>query len=277
MSESELYILYGLLAAGAGGLYLALPRVSVDGPRLRMAGVILGAAALAGVATYLARWVGSAFEGQTFFVIFAVLAVLAAARVVTHPRPVYSAVYFILVVLAVTGLCVLAAAEFLAAALVIIYGGAILVTYIFVIMLAQQAGQSAYDRQAREPVAAVLMGFLLAAAAAQALAIRDPIAGQAAQARTAYRYASWQPTEDAAPEPTPAPAVEGNVRAVGQTLMTTYVMAVEVAGLLLLVAVAGAIAVARKRIEPEAMTPEERRQAEEDRDLHKHGREAKPF
>ena len=56
-----------------------------------------------------------------------------------HPRPVYSAVYFVLVVLATTGLCVLAAAEFLAAALVIVYGGAIMVTYIFVIMLAQQA------------------------------------------------------------------------------------------------------------------------------------------
>jgi NADH-quinone oxidoreductase subunit J len=59
--------------------------------------------------------------------------------------------------------------------MVIIYGGAILVTYVFVIMLAAQAGGQAaaegqdpqtsplYDREAREPAAAVIVGFLLLA------------------------------------------------------------------------------------------------------------------
>lgn len=253
-----------------------MPRASADARRMHVAGAILGAAALAGGGTYLARWAGPAFAGRTFFVIFAVLAVAAAARVVTHPRPVYSAVYFILVVLAVTGLCILAAAEFLGAALVIIYGGAILVTYIFVIMLAQQAGQSAYDGQAREPLAAVLMGFLLAAAAAQAMTVRDPIAAHARE-QNGYRFASWGAVNDAAQQTSDAAIARGNVRAVGQTLMTRYVMAVEASGVLLLVAVVGAIAVARKRIATEEMTPEELRQAAEQADLHRHGREAKPF
>jgi NADH-quinone oxidoreductase subunit J len=288
VSTTALYVLYGFLAAGAGGLYLGLPRASVDARRLRGAGLILGAAALAGVGAYLARWVGEGFEGRAFLVIFGVLAVAAAARVVTHPRPVYSAVYFILVVLAVTGLCVLAAAEFLAAALLIIYGGAILVTYIFVIMLAQQAGQAAYDTHSREPLAAVLMGFMLAAAAAQAMTVRDPIAAQVLRSQGAYRYASWRPVEgatrqvdqrigDRAGENAGGPGAVGNVHTIGQELMTTYVMAVEVAGVLLLVAVVGAIAVARKRIEPEEMTPEEQRQAVSQEELHRIGREVKPF
>jgi NADH-quinone oxidoreductase subunit J len=289
VNTTALYILYGFLAVGAGGLYLCLPRVSADAQRLRGAGVILGAAALAGVGAYLVQWIGAGFEGRTFLVIFAVLAVAAAARVVTHPRPVYSAVYFILVVLAVTGLCVLAAAEFLAAALLIIYGGAILVTYIFVIMLAQQAGQAAYDARSREPLAAVLMGFMLAAAAAQAMTVRDPIAAQVLRSQSNYRYASWRQTDstarqaDAAADGNQAAqtadgaGTPGNVQSIGTTLMTTYVMAVEVAGLLLLVAVVGAIAVARKRIEPEDMTAEELEQIAETQDLQRIGREAKPF
>ncbi|MGB9624100.1 MAG: NADH-quinone oxidoreductase subunit J, partial [Phycisphaerae bacterium] len=54
-------------------------------------------------------------------------------------------------------------AEFLAAALVIIYVGAILVTYVFVIMLAQQSGTAACDSTARDPGFAVVVGFLLVA------------------------------------------------------------------------------------------------------------------
>jgi NADH-quinone oxidoreductase subunit J len=285
VSTTALYILYGLLALGAGGLYLCFPRVGEAARRLRGAGAILGAAALTGVGTYLISWVGEGFEGRTFLVIFGLLAVTAAARVITHPRPVYSAVYFILVVLAVTGLCVLAAAEFLAAALLIIYGGAILVTYIFVIMLAQQAGQAGYDARSREPLAAVLMGFMLAATAAQAMTVRDPIAAQVLGAQNSYRYASWQQTDAprdvnapgaAAAAASKEPAV-GNTQAIGKTLMTTYVMAIEVAGVLLLVAVVGAIAVARKRIDPDEMTSEELRQVAEAKDLHQAGREAKPF
>ena len=58
---------------------------------------------------------------------------------ITHPRPVYSALYFVLTVFATAGLFILLWAEFMAAALVLIYAGAILITYVFVIMLASQA------------------------------------------------------------------------------------------------------------------------------------------
>jgi NADH:ubiquinone oxidoreductase subunit 6 (subunit J) len=131
------------------------------------------------LAVFWTRWIGPEFRGRAFFIIFAAIAVVAAVRVVTHPRPIYSALYFVLVVLAVTGLCVLATATFLAAALVIVYGGAILVVYLFVIMLAQQGGMAPYDATSREPLAAVTLAFLIAAAATQAMASPDALVERA--------------------------------------------------------------------------------------------------
>ena len=76
-----------------------------------------------------------------YFWAFAAIAVAGAVRVVTHPRPVYSALYFVLTVFATAGLFILLWAEFMAAALVLIYAGAILVTYVFVIMLASSSAR----------------------------------------------------------------------------------------------------------------------------------------
>src|SRR5947207_1273185 len=78
---------------------------------------------------------------SVFFWLFSAIAIAGAVRVVTHPRPVYSALYFVLVVMASAGLFILLWAEFMAAALVIIYAGAILVTYVFVIMLATHSAR----------------------------------------------------------------------------------------------------------------------------------------
>ena len=84
-----------------------------------------------------------------YFWIFSAIALIGAARVVTHPRPVYSALYFVLTVFATAGLFVLMWAEFMAAALVLIYAGAILITYVFVIMLASQATSPGDTRRRR--------------------------------------------------------------------------------------------------------------------------------
>jgi NADH-quinone oxidoreductase subunit J len=105
-----------------------------------------------------------------YFWIFSSIALFGAIRVITHPRPVYSALYFVLTVMASAGLFVLLQADFMAAALIIIYAGAILITYVFVIMLAAQtvasdrplAGVVEYDAVSREPLAASLIGFTLA-------------------------------------------------------------------------------------------------------------------
>jgi NADH-quinone oxidoreductase subunit J len=274
VTATALMGLYACFVLLAGGLYLAMPAERPPEQRVWMAGGLIVAGGLVGLGTYLARWIGAGFEGRVFFVLFSLLAIAAAIRVVTHTRAVYSAVYFVLVVLATTGLCVLAAAEFLAAALVIVYGGAILVTYIFVIMLAQQAGEAHYDARASEPFAAVVMGFALMAATTQAMLATDPIAAHAAQVRLADAgNASVQQVgvvpatgaataTDARFDPAVMNGKLGNVREIGRLLVRDYMIAVQLAGILMLVAMAGAIAMAHKRIDPAERTPYEESQLE---------------
>jgi len=209
-----------LLILGALGLFLALPGARRDLSRVALLVLAAAGGTLIGLVTGLL--VGPAPLG--WFLGCALVALYSAVRVVTHPRPVYSALYFMLLLVAVTGLLVLMQAEFLAVALVIVYAGAILVTYVFVIMLAQQARPPGYDTQAREPLWGCLAGFvLLTLIAAQ---LFPP-----------------QPAETSAT----SPLVAGTVEAVGTRLLTEYVVGVQMASLLLLAALVGAIAIARRR------------------------------
>src|ERR1019366_946117 len=70
----------------------------------------------------------------------------------------HAALSFALVVLSTCGLFLLQAAPFLMAATIIVYAGAIVVTFLFVIMLAQQEGPSSADQRSREPFLASLAG-----------------------------------------------------------------------------------------------------------------------
>ncbi|MCX5688676.1 MAG: NADH-quinone oxidoreductase subunit J [Planctomycetota bacterium] len=160
------YILYGLCVLGALGVCLALPRRGIS-PQ------VIGAliAALAGGLGLVALGAKNPQAlPNVYFYIFSLVALGAALRVITHPRPVYGALYFVLTVIATAGLFLILSAEFMAFALVIVYAGAILITYLFVIMLATQAPQEGevevlteYDTAAREPVGAAVVGFLLLA------------------------------------------------------------------------------------------------------------------
>jgi NADH-quinone oxidoreductase subunit J len=209
-----------LLILGALGLFLALPGARRDLSRVALLVLAAAGGTLIGLVTGLL--VGPAPLG--WFLGCALVGLYSAIRVVTHPRPVYSALYFMLLLVAVTGLLVLVQAEFLAVALVIVYAGAILVTYVFVIMLAQQARPPGYDTQAREPLWGCLAGFVLLTL----------IAAQLFPARPAETSAT-------------SPLVAGTVEAVGARLLTEYVVGVQIAGLLLLAALVGAIAIARRR------------------------------
>ncbi len=157
---------YICIALGALGVALALPRPRVSPQVL---GGFVAAIALGGAFLTLGLTAGAGRPGL-FFYVFATISLGSALRVITHPRPVYSALYFILTVLSSSALFLMLQAEFMAFALVIIYAGAILITYLFVIMLAEQApsseeGASAalYDRSAHEPLAATAVGFALLA------------------------------------------------------------------------------------------------------------------
>mgnify|MGYP000001378057 CR=1 FL=1 len=162
------YLLFGLLVVGGVGVTLALPRRGVN-PQVLGAGV----AGLAGglLMLFLGLNAGTEKIPNIFFYLFAAVGLGGALRVITHPRPVYAALYFIMTVLASAGLFLVLSAEFMAFALIIVYAGAILITYLFVIMLATQAPEEGqedvladYDTQANEPIAATVVGFVLLAA-----------------------------------------------------------------------------------------------------------------
>lgn len=228
------YALYALFALGGLGVFFALPQ---EGRWPKRAAPLLGIPALAGLLVLLGREFVPAGQHGFYFYLFAAVALYAAARVVTHPQPVYSAVYFVLVVVAVAGLMVLLAAEFLAVALIIIYAGAILVTYVFVMMLAHHGARADYDRATRAPFGAVLAGFVLTAAIAGAIG-----KGAATGTLTAAAPSSTAPLAGHAQLP------PGNTLAVGASVLSRYVVPLEIAGVLLLVAMIGALAVAKKHL-----------------------------
>ncbi len=149
------------------GVILALPR---RGTSPQVLGGLITAVGIGGIFLAVSLKAIDHLPNPNFY-IFSFIALGAALRVISHPRPVYAALYFILAILASSGLYVLLAAEFLAFALVIVYAGAILITYLFVIMLATESPTAEapealadYDKYSREPVFATLAGFVLVAA-----------------------------------------------------------------------------------------------------------------
>jgi NADH-quinone oxidoreductase subunit J len=157
-------VLYGCLGLGAVGVALALPRPRVT-PQL--IGALIAGLGLGGALLVMGLNAGDQVPGAYFYV-FALIALGSALRVISHPKPVYSALFFILTILSSSALYLMLGAEFMAFALIIIYAGAILITYLFVIMLAEQApseedlgAMTAYDKYSRDPIAATIVGFVM--------------------------------------------------------------------------------------------------------------------
>ena len=193
-----------------------------------------------------------------YFWIFSAIALFGAARVVTHQRPVYSALYFVLTVFASAGLFVLLMADFMAAALVVIYAGAILVTYVFVIMLAVQAAtpdsataarhMADYDANSRDPFIASAIGFAL-------MGVLLFVIFDKAEAVSPESQRPAMVSDIGA-----APNVSGNTQQLAVYLFDNQQVSLELAGLLLTIAMVGAIIIARRRVlraEPQPSAPAE--------------------
>lgn len=159
--------LYLVCSLGAAGIALALPR---RGQSFELIGAIVLAIAVGLGALILGLQASDSGQPlpNIFFYPFAAIGLGASVRMITHKRPVYSALYFIMTIIASCGMYLLLSAEFMAFALVIIYAGAILITYLFVIMLATQAPTGdaeelldEVDAVSREPILACVIGFVL--------------------------------------------------------------------------------------------------------------------
>lgn len=225
------------------GTVLLLP--SRREPSIRkIGGVVLLAAGLI-FAALLLRWTGGDAKGGmgVYFWVFSVIAIFSAFRVVTHTKPVYSALYFVLTVFASAGLFLLVEAEFMAAALILIYAGAILITYVFVIMLAAEAGTSTasviaeHDAVSRDPLIASAVGFALMGVILFVVFDKS----QAIKAISATKSA----------------VVAGTTEQLGAYLFGSQLINLELAGLILTIAMVGAIVIARRRIIDETVAGSE--------------------
>jgi NADH:ubiquinone oxidoreductase subunit 6 (subunit J) len=133
-------------------------------PQVRRSWQAWQAVGLAGafVAAGLCLMHGTGIWPETLlFYSFATVAIIGGVLLVTQSNPVYAALSFALVVVSTCGLFLLNGAPFLSAATIIVYAGAIIVTFLFVIMLAQQSGVDDADLRSREPFLASVAGFVL--------------------------------------------------------------------------------------------------------------------
>lgn len=177
------------------------------------------------------------------FWIFSVAALVCAVLMITSRKPVYAALWFALVTFSTCGLFLLQSAPFLAAATIIVYAGAIIVTFLFVMMLAQQAGATIYDQRARQPLAATIVAFVLLGALMYTIKIWDAHRAVAASAQSRATITTNELSRPAEDQPI------GTMHSLGRSLFGDYLFAVELAGTLLLIASIGAIAMAPRRAE----------------------------
>ena len=166
---------------------------------------------------------------QLFFGYFALVIAAASILVVALKNPVYNALSLLVMLFHVAGLFITLHAEFLAAVQVIVYAGAILVLYLFVIMLLNVKHDDRYHSQARA-----------AAFVCVPLLIEGVVLFSGSNGAT--------PSNQALPLNSHAPAAANNTLAIGQTLFTSYLFPFEVASLVLLIAMIGAIVLAKRDI-----------------------------
>ena len=218
---------------GALGMWLMLPRGTARG---RGVGILLASIALGLGASQVPRLGDWLADGV--FLILAAITIVAAAAAVTFRNPLYCAIWFGQSLLGTAGLFFFTGAQFLAVATVVVYAGAILVTFLFVLMLAQPEGKAPYDRVSWEALISAVTGMVIVGVLSMtigrvfspAVPPPHPIVPQAEEVLAAGIL-------------TPQ-----HVARLGGELFGRHLIAVEVAGTLFLVALVGAAAiVAHKR------------------------------
>src|SRR3989442_843462 len=174
---------------------------------------------------------------QAVFWTFAALAVLSAAMCITRRNPVASALWLVLTLFALAALFVVLDAQFIAVLQVLVYAGAIMVLFLFVIMLLNlgRAGPSDIKGPAGLAVAALLAGGL----GLQLVVLRDAApgggAGGAGGGLAPGAMAQLQ-------------AQGGIVAAVAQALFAQYLVPFEITSVLLLAAIVGAVVLAKRKL-----------------------------
>ncbi|HEX9260466.1 MAG TPA: NADH-quinone oxidoreductase subunit J [Acidimicrobiales bacterium] len=163
------------------------------------------------------------------FIVAAAVILTGALGVVLRGNPVHAALSLVQTLFGVAVLFVAQEAHFLAAVQVIVYAGAIVVLFLFVIMLlgVDQAENLRVDPLKIQRPGALVVGVAALGALLAAVLVGNPITGAAGQGE-------------------PNAGGEGNVRALSRSLFSDYVFAFEVTSLLLVIAVVGTVLLARR-------------------------------
>ena len=158
-----------------------------------------------------------------FFYIFALVTVASAFMVISSRNPVYSVLFLILAFFNAAGLFLLLGAEFLAMILIVVYVGAVAVLFLFVVMMLDVDFVELRQGVLQYLPIGATVGLILLVELVMVLSaiVIDP--GTLAKV------------------PTPTPATISNVAALGDVLYTKYVYFFEASGMVLLVAMIGAI------------------------------------
>ena len=161
------------------------------------------------------------------FYVLASLCVVSAVMVVTRKSAIHAALFLVLAFFCVAGIYVILSAEFLAAVQVLVYAGGVMVLFLFVIMLVPQQA-SVQPPPVRHVVGSLLLAALLAGTVITWFWNTAPM-GAGADQHLLF-------------------AGGGNIEAVGMELYQRYLLPFEIASVLLLVAMIGAVVLARKKV-----------------------------
>jgi len=171
---------------------------------------------------------GGGAAADVLFYVFAGLTLLCGLLVTVNPfsrNPVTSAMFLVLTIISMSGLFVLLHAFFLAAVQIIVYAGAVLVLFVFVIMLLDLKEEQRRKLKLFGLAAGVIgVGGVFSAFTAALATLKPPAA----------------PT---------GPAHDGDTIALGHLLFTNYTLPFEIVSVLLLVAMIGVILLSKKKLE----------------------------
>ncbi len=175
--------------------------------------------------------------GSLYFYVCAAVAIAGAIATVTARNPIRGAVSLLVMVVSIAGLFLALSAEFLAAIQLIVYAGAIVVLFLFVIMILGESSSSVHDKKriVSRTLAAALLGAVSLGAIVLVVGVSTPL--QAPRIRAGF----------------------GGIDAIGRALFSDWVVPFELSSALLMVAVLGAVAIAKgdikRPLESAATTP----------------------
>ncbi len=164
------------------------------------------------------------------FILFATICAVSSVLMITRPNPVISALFLVLNFGSLAGLYLILNAQFIAVAQVIVYAGAIMVFFLFVIMLLNPEKEKKFFEQKTK-----LRIFIIAVVALVLIQI-------------IYVIFLSQPSEGITSEVSRS-VQTGTIENIGREMFTNYILPFEAAGYLLLSATIGAMVLAKKKFE----------------------------